>query len=166
MNLQTPRLNIREISNQDLEHLPQILADPQVMLYSTVGVHNREQIRAYIKNCLQQYQIPGYGTRAIVDNLTNEFIGICGLHKQNLDGRELSHLNYRLAVKHQGKGYAGEAVNALLTMAKNTLGLECVSALIEPENLASVKVVCRQGFDYNHSSTFRGFKVDVYQITL
>ncbi|WP_236702615.1 GNAT family N-acetyltransferase [Thalassomonas actiniarum] len=164
--LQTPRLKIREISSQDLDNLPRVLADPQVMLYSTVGVHNREQIQAYIENCQQQYLIPGYGTRAIVDKVTNEFIGICGLHKENLDDRALTHLNYRLAVKHQGKGYASEAVNGLLTMAKDTLNLDCVSALIEPENRASVNVVTRQGFDYRNTTSFRGFKVDVYQIKI
>ena len=136
------------------------------MQYSTVGVHDREQIQAYINNCRQHYQVAGYGTRAIFHTLTNDFIGVCGLHKQSLDGRELTHLNYRLAVKHQGKGYATEAVEGLLAMAKNTLRLNCISALIEPENIASVNLARRLGFGHSYSTRLRGFAVDVYQMEI
>ena len=71
-----------------------------------------------------------------------------------------------LGSKSQGKGYAAEAVLGLLEYAKNTLNIETVSALIEPENVSSIKVVTRSGFTFKEKSSFHGFDVNLYQISI
>ena len=49
--VETERLSIRQITNEDAINLSKVLADPIVMEYSTVGVHSEEQIYDYITNC-------------------------------------------------------------------------------------------------------------------
>jgi len=164
--VETERLCIRKITNADAQELSKVLADPIVMKYSTVGVHCEEQILAYIANCQKQYSVNGYGHWAIYDSSNSEFIGVCGLNKHKIDSAEVIHINYRLATNQQGKGYAIESVLGILDFAKNSLKLKAIYALIEPENTSSVKVVNRTGFQYIKASTFRGFKIDVYQVIL
>nr|WP_283108392.1 GNAT family N-acetyltransferase [Shewanella electrodiphila] len=164
--VETERLSIRQITDADAEELSKVLADSAVMKYSTVGVHSEQQIKAYIVNCQQQYDLTGYGHWAIYNSATSEFVGVCGLNKHKIDSGEVVHINYRLAANQQGKGYAVESTLGVLGLAKHTLQLEVVHALIEPENTSSIKVVNRTGFKFIGSSLFRGFEIDVYQVML
>ena len=164
--VETERLSIREITQDDAQALANVLADPVVMKYSTVGVHSTEQIIDYIANCQKQYALNGYGHWAIYNTDSGEFVGVCGLNKHDLDSNDVIHINYRLATNQQGKGYAVEATLGILDFAKNSLKHNVIHALIEPENTSSVNVVNRTGFEFVKSSLFRGFNIDVYHVIL
>jgi len=164
--VETERLCIRQITNEDAKNLSKVLADPVVMQYSTVGVHTEEQINDYIANCKKQYDLNGYGHWAIFNSVTDDFVGVCGLNKHKVDSDDVIHINYRLATDQQGKGYAVESTYGVLDFAKKSLNLNAVHALIESENVSSVKVVNRTGFQFIKSSVFRGFEIDIYQVAL
>jgi len=164
--VETERLCIRQITNEDAKNLSKVLADPIVMQYSTVGVHTKEQIYEYIANCKNQYDLNGYGHWAIYHSITGEFVGVCGLNKHKVDTDDVIHINYRLATDQQGKGYAVESTFGVLDFAKNCLKLKTIHALIESANISSVKVVNRTGFQFIKSSVFCGFKIDIYQVAL
>ena len=121
--VETERLYIRQITNEDAKNLSKVLADPVVMQYSTVGVHTEQQIYDYIANCNIQYDLNGYGHWAIYNSITDEFIGVCGLNKHKVDTDDVIHINYRLATDQQGKGYAIESTLAVLDFAKKFLKL-------------------------------------------
>jgi len=162
----TKRLYVRQITSEDAKDLSKVLADPLVMQYSTVGVHSQEQIYDYIANCKKQYDLNGFGHWAVYNSVNHEFVGVCGLNKHKVEADEIIHINYRLAADQQGKGYAVESVFGVLDFAKNHLKLSAIHALIESVNVSSVKVINRTGFKFVKSSEFRGFNVDVYQVTL
>jgi len=159
-------LYVRQITSEDAKDLSKVLADPLVMQYSTVGVHSQEQIYDYIANCKKQYDLNGFGHWAVYNSVNHEFVGVCGLNKHKVEADEIIHINYRLAADQQGKGYAVESVFGVLDFAKNHLKLSAIHALIESVNVSSVKVINRTGFKFVKSSEFRGFNVDVYQVTL
>ncbi|WNC68807.1 GNAT family N-acetyltransferase [Thalassotalea nanhaiensis] len=163
---ETERLCIRQITNEDAKNLSKVLADPEVMRYSTVGVHTEKQIYDYIDNCKKQYDLTGYGHWAIYNCITDEFVGVCGLNKHQVDSDDVIHINYRLATDQQGKGYAVESTLGVLDFAKRILKINAVYALIEPENTSSVNVVNKTGFQFIKSSVFRGFAIDIYQVVL
>jgi len=164
--VETKRLSIRQITNADANDLSKVLADPKVMQYSTVGVHTEEQIHDYIANCKNQYSLNGFGHWAVYNSVTNEFVGVCGLNKHKIDADDIIHISYRLATEHQGQGYAVESTLGILNFAKNSLTFNAIHALIEPDNISSIKVVKSTGFQFIKSSSFRGFKIDVYQVIL
>jgi ribosomal-protein-alanine N-acetyltransferase len=164
--VETERLCIRQITNDDAKNLSKVLADPAVMQYSTVGVHTEEQIHDYIANCKKQYDLNGYGHWAIFNAITDDFVGVCGLNKHKVDNDNVIHINYRLATDQQGNGYAVESTFGVLDFAKKSLNLKVVHALIESANISSVKVVKKTGFQFMKSSVFRGFEIDIYQVSL
>lgn len=154
MLFETDRLVMSKISNDDAENLATVLSSPEVMKYSTVGIHTEKQILAYIANCQQQYLANGYGHWAVYRKEDNAFVGVCGLNNHQVDSEDVIHINYRLANEYQGKGYAVESTLAVLAFAKKVLKIESVSALIESDNVSSVKVVNRTGFVFAKAQYF------------
>jgi len=162
----TKRLTIRQITQTDAHDLAKVLADPNVMKFSTVGVHTQKQIVDYIDNCKKQYLLKGYGHWAIYNSISGNFIGVCGLNKHSVGTDDLIHINYRLTPEQQSKGYAIESILGVLNFAKKSLKLTTLYALIEPANINSVKVVDRTGFNFLKSSVFRGYNIDIYEVIL
>ena len=152
---QTQRLTIREISSTDIDDLSNILSDAQVMKYSTIGVHSPTQIVKYIENCVHSYKKNGYGHWGIFLNKDNTLIGICGLNQHLLDNKQVTHINYRLAIKHHGKGFATEAVRAVLQFSKNKLLLNPIFSLIDSSNSASIRVAEACGFVFEKKALFQ-----------
>lgn len=60
------------------------------------------------------------------------------------DGRQ-AMIGYSLARRHQGRGYATEAVRGLLGFAFGAAGLHRVTAIVDPRNRASVALLERLG---------------------
>lgn len=163
MIFKTERLFVREFVVQDAQALNSVLADPEIMKYSVVGVHSPEQIYQYIEKCQTNYRRSSFSQWGIFLETTNEFIGICGLNCHPINGQDTLHINYRLAAKFHGKGFATEAIDGLLTYCYEQLNLENISALIDPDNIASLNVIKRLNFQKQYSAELLGFNVDVYQ---
>ncbi len=162
--METDRIKIREINNNDLIDLRLVLSDPEVMKYSIKGVHSDSEIQKYIDNCQKQYKAAGYGQWGLFSKRDNIFIGICGLNSHMVENNDLLHVSYRLVPNHQGKGFASEATTALIYFCKQELNLETISVLIDPNNEPSLKVAKRVGFAFHKKSIIQGFNIDIYQI--
>ena len=160
--LETDRLILRQVQVGDCVDLASVLADPEVMKYSLKGIHSKEQIAEYVTNTRNTYKEKGFG-QWVVATKAGEFVGICGLNQHLIEGEELTHIMYRLALKQQGKGYATEVAKAVVDYANFGLSISRVYALIEPENVASLAVLNRVGFNRYKEATFGGVKVTVYQ---
>ena len=59
---------------------------------------------------------------------------------------ESAYLGYSVSERHNGRGYATEAVRQVLAVAFEELGLHRVQAAVMPINLASIRVLEKAGF--------------------
>ncbi len=164
MITETDRLIIRKIELQDASQLEPILGDPLVMKYSLKGALDVNGITQLLKKNLTDYEHYGYGIWGIILKETGEFVGIAGLLSQVIDHKSYVELAYRLAHKHWSHGFAAEAANGVKEYAFKILGIEKLISIIEPTNVASVKVAQRVGMTKLKSARFHGFDVDVYHI--
>lgn len=62
----------------------------------------------------------------------------------NADGS--AEIGYGISEEYQGKGYAAEAVSAMVGWAFKQPGVNCVTAETEADNIASQKVLSKAGF--------------------
>lgn len=70
------------------------------------------------------------------------------------------------APRAHGKGYAGEALGAILTWLKEVRGIsECV-CIIAPENKPSIRLAERHGFRLRDTLTMNHKSVIFYHLTL
>lgn len=75
---------------------------------------------------------------------TNELIGDCALHTL-LDEPRIVEIGFTLSSRYQGKGYAREAICALLDYLFHTLGKHKVIAFTDVRNDKSIAVLERVG---------------------
>ncbi len=83
---------------------------------------------------------------ALFNKKTGEYLGNCGVGNFVRSLTQSAFLGYSLFNNHWGKGYAEEAVNALIDIAFNDHKLHRVVAGIESGNKKSIRLVKKLGF--------------------
>jgi RimJ/RimL family protein N-acetyltransferase len=156
--LTTERLFIRTFHILDIEPLYRIFCDEEVMRYSD-GVHTKEWVQDWLHTCLKQdYQTRGFGPYAITEQVSRTVIGYCGLFSfPNVNGQPEIEIGYRLVKSAWGQGYATEAAGAVRNHAFSMLGIKRLIAMIDPANVASIRVAEKIGMHYEQSILFPGY---------
>lgn len=147
MILNTHRLLLREIQIDDGTALNAIESNEQVTRYQTFDPRTPEDTRAHIQRAIkQQSDSPRlFYDLAIVLLDSKTLIGRCGLGMFRPEHFEAG-IWYELGIEHWGKGYASEAVSALLPFVFNELRLHRLVADCDPRNEASCRLVRKLGF--------------------
>lgn len=84
------------------------------------------------------------GSYKIYDRSTDEFIGLGHLTLDE-EKSEVAEIGYMIKPEHWGKGYGSEIANVLIEKAKKS-ALKTLKAIIDPDNIASRKILIKQGF--------------------
>jgi RimJ/RimL family protein N-acetyltransferase len=144
--LTTPRLRLRWLTLDDAEGLLSIFSNPEVTRYwSTEPWTSIEQARESIEQSLAGYA-DGSGLRFAIELLEQSgIVGTASLHKF-VDGSRRCEIGYALARPYWAQGYVGEALRAALDYGFRELHLNRVEADIDPNNIASGRVLERLGF--------------------
>lgn len=154
----TERLRIRHLHIGDIAALCQLFADPEVMRYGD-GPQTRTWVEAWVRTALARYhQDWGFGPYAVTLRATGALIGYCGLcYFDDVNGRPEVEIGYRLIRSVWGRGYASEAAQAVTTYATTTLGITRLIAIIDPSNVASIRVAHKLGMHYEADVMFDGY---------
>lgn len=136
----------------------QVFGDPEVMRFGD-GVQSREWVEAWLRTCLERYyQTWGFGPYAVVTKQNQSVIGYCGLFFfPDVNGQPEVEIGYRFRRSAWGHGYATEAVRAVRDYAFYTLGMKRLIAIIDPSNIASIRVATKIGMHYENEVMFEGY---------
>lgn len=142
--LTTPRLLLRETTPKDVDAFLSIYSDPAITRY-TEALYPREEEIAYTRDYIRNmYEFYGFGIWTVIERSTGVIIGRAGLTMR--EGYEDPELGYVIGTPWQNKGYATEALRAILTYAKEELGLDTLRALVKPDNKKSRHLLEKLGF--------------------
>ena len=160
--LQTPRLTIRTFERDDADVWIAMVSDPEVRRFLPPGpVPTVETFERALESRIAMEREIGYAMWAVDDRTTGTFIGQCGIRPANsMDesaGSEID-LAYHLARVAWNKGYATEAATAVLAHGLGPLGLDCIMAVVVPENVGSWRVMEKAGMHYEGLADYHGLK--------
>lgn len=142
--LQTERLVLRMLREDDFEQYAAMLADAEVMRYLGDGQpRTREDAWRQMAMILGHWQLRGYGLWAVEEEATGRLAGRVGFF--NPEGWPGFELGWTLAREFWGRGYATEGARRALRYAFDEMGREHVISLIRPGNGPSVRVAERLG---------------------
>lgn len=112
MILETERLYLREMTDDDFDALYAILADSDIMQHYPY-TFDESRVRNWISRNRERYIRDGFGLWAVCLSDSGEMIGDCGLTLQTIDGQQLPEIGYHIRKDRQQRGYAREAAAAV-----------------------------------------------------
>ncbi|MGE5642803.1 MAG: GNAT family N-acetyltransferase [Byssovorax cruenta] len=155
--VKTERLILRYFEPIDSEAMMDVFGDAEVMRFGD-GVQTREWVEAWLRTCLENYQRRGFGPYAVVEQSTGDVIGYCGLfYFPDMHGQPEIELGYRLRRAAWGQGYATEAARLVRDYAFHTLHIKRLIALIDPDNVPSIRVAEKIGMHYESEVMLEGY---------
>lgn len=143
--LETERLYLRQFEEEDADILQSIFSDAETMKYYPAPF-SLQQTQDWIKRNQERYIKDGFGLWGVCLKETNELIGDCGLVKQIVDGETEIEIGYHINRKYWAKGYATEAAQGCKEYGFYQLGFDKLISIIDPENIASIRVAEKNGF--------------------
>jgi RimJ/RimL family protein N-acetyltransferase len=144
-HLQTPRLELRPMTPDDLVPLHAVLSDPVSMRFYPAPF-DLDGTRAWIARTQDRYERDGFGLLTVVERATGEVIGDCGPTVQDVDGDALVELGWHIRRDRQGLGFATEGGAACRDEAWRVITPERLISLIRFENVPSWSVARALGF--------------------
>lgn len=142
---ETKRMIIREQTVDDVCDLYEIYDDPEVIRFTESLYEDRDEEIKYMKDYIdKQYRFFEYGIWALVDKKTQKLIGRAGISDR--EGYSISEIGYVIRKEYRNKGYAGEALNAILSYAAEELNMNEMQAFTLPENAAGIHLLKRLKF--------------------
>ena len=144
MILETPRLYLRELNQEDYTDLCAILQDEETM-YAYEGAFDDGEVQEWLDNQLGRYEKWGFGLWAVILKENGRFIGQCGLTMQPWKGGEVLEIGYLFCRSFWHQGYAAEAARGCKKYAFEVLHAAEVCSIIRDTNTASQRVAIRNG---------------------
>jgi len=161
--IETERLTLRELSQDDLDFVATMLGDPDVMRYYP-KVLTRDESAGWISKQLERYAQDGHGLWLVSLITSGEPVGQVGLARQHVDEGHEQEIGWLLHRPYWGHGFATEAAQAVRDHAFATLGEPYVISLIRPINEASQRVAQRIGMTVHRRTMFHGYEHDVWRV--
>ncbi len=144
--LRTDRLVIRRFRTEDAVTFAAYRSDPDVARYQDWDSCTQQEADDFVREMAGTH--PGVAGEwfqfAIADVESDEHLGDVGLGVDAINASR-AELGFTLATKHQGKGYATEAVERVIAYAFEQLGAEAVFAVADARNDASIALLERIG---------------------
>ncbi|HTD10901.1 MAG TPA: GNAT family N-acetyltransferase [Steroidobacteraceae bacterium] len=149
--LKTERLVLRQLGSDDALFILRLLNEPSWLEnIGDKGVRTAADAQRYIETGpVEMYGRLGFGLYQVRLTLSDVPIGLCGLLKR--ETLKDVDLGFAFFPEFWGNGYAREAAAAVLSYARNTLGLARIVAITAPNNDPSRKVLEKLGFELERS---------------
>ena len=164
--LRTERLILRPLSLDDWEAYAAAWADPRMTAF--IGGQPRTRTESWGKflQSIGLWPLFGYGYWSFVDRESGAFLGNGGLASFERGLSELTgypEAGWAFVPDAWGKGLATEAMAAVLAWADETLGHKEIRCIIDPDNIASLRVAAKLGFQAMGEVEFPPGKTGVYR---
>jgi len=166
--VETERLRLRGHTLDDFAHTRALWANAAVMQHMGGKPQTLEESWARLLRYVGHWPLLGFGYWLVEERETGEFVGEVGFadFKRDIEPAlgPIPELGWVLAPAKQGNGYATEAAQAALGWARKHFGSGSFACIINPENLPSIKVARKCGFEERHLGTYKGRPVLIFKL--
>lgn len=162
--IHTMRLMLRPLKHKDAEDLFNYRSDAITNKFQCWIPGSIEDVYEFIGKVSPEINISGnWFQLAIIHNKSQIFIGDLGLHFLEKT-KDQVEIGITIAKAFHGRGFAAEAMTAVINYIFDELNKCKVIGSVDPENMQSVKLLERLGFrkeaHYNKSLLVNGNWVD------
>ena len=158
--LETERLILRPHRREDFEALHAMWTHPSVYKYISGQPSTREQSWARLLRCAGMWQLIGYGFWAMEEKASGRFVGELGFgnFEREMEPRfgDTPEMGWVLAPEIHGKGFGSEALARVVAWGDRFFTLDTARCIISPDNVASLRLAAKAGFEKLVQTTYIG----------
>ncbi|MGG4398079.1 GNAT family protein [Paenibacillus thiaminolyticus] len=144
--LQTERFLLRAMEERDCSDIMELYSDEEVVRYTPLEPFQSLQDVIREWNWHQSIFAEQSGVRWVIEDTSSaKVIGTCGFLQYEKTHRRVE-LGYDLAPPYWGRGVMTEVAQRVLAFGFRDIGVNRVEAKIDPENIASERLLLRLGF--------------------
>ncbi|MDO5521713.1 MAG: GNAT family N-acetyltransferase [bacterium] len=144
MQLETSRLLLRELTQDDFAELYKILSDKETMEHYP-NPFSKDKVRGWIDWNINNYKTFGFGLFAVVLKENGQMIGDCGITMQTINGRVRPEIGYHINKNYQNKGYATEAAIKCRDFIFENTTFQTIYTYMKYTNVGSYSVAIKNG---------------------
>ena len=153
--LETDRLRLRPVREDDAEAVFAAVSDPAVTQYLSWHEHFRlSESIAFVRWVIGESAEGRPAQWAMETRADGRFIGLCGIVAVE-PKHHRAEIGYWLGRRDWGQGYMTEALRETIRHGFDDLGMFRIEGFCLPENLASARVMERAGM--THEGTLRHY---------
>jgi RimJ/RimL family protein N-acetyltransferase len=162
--IKTRRLQLRTWTIYDAPDALAFWADFEVMKFIGSGrtLGDLDTVRHAILRAIAAQQSQGFCLWPVVEMSSGHLIGCSGFHA--VEASSDLELAIHFARACWGNGYATEAATACVEYAFKTLGASRIVASTHPENVASIRVLEKVGFESAKTKRYGGVDEQFYEL--
>jgi RimJ/RimL family protein N-acetyltransferase len=157
--VETTRLKLRGHRAEDLAACLPLWNDPIVTRFIGGRPYTQEEVWQRVQRYAGSWVLLGHGFWVIEEKAGGRLVGEIGIMDARRemdppfgDDRELG---WALLPEVHGKGYASEALAAVLDWERGAFNAPCLVALIDPDNASSIKLAEKYGFRERVRSVYK-----------
>lgn len=133
------------LSKDDFQYFFKLVSNEKIMGMNYGRVFSVEEAKKCYEGLLEKGRKgESFGGFKVFENSTNTFIGLGALLVN--DNFTEGEVEYSLLPEYWGKGYGSEIVKNLLKKVEEIKGMQRATAIIDPNNIASKKILLKNGF--------------------
>ena len=145
--LSSERLVFRRLSEKDVIEVFELRSNPETMKYIPRPLlTNITEALSHIKMINDKIDSNLDINWAVTEKESDKCIGIMGFYNSEHENHK-TELGYMILPEYHNRGYVSEAVKTLLTFAFDELNFNSIQAIIDPENIASERVLQKNKFE-------------------
>lgn len=148
----TERLELRPHRLEDVEEWHTLVSTPRIIRYMSWPKRDYAAARRHLRDRTRHtrlWQADDFFALAVTHD--ERLIGDVSLRLRSVNSEMRAvEVGWVLAPEQQGKGYATEAVRAILDLAFEEVGARMAMAVIDEANASSLALARRLGFDEVH----------------
>jgi RimJ/RimL family protein N-acetyltransferase len=158
--LETPRLTLRAHRLEDFETYAALWGNEDVVRFIGGSPSTPEHTWARLLRAAGHWHHFGFGFLIIEEKQSRRVIGEAGFHEAKRDMKPsiegTLETGWLLSPDQHGKGYALEALQALIAWGEQSFPAMTMTAIINPENQLSLKLAAKLGFQEFARSEYHG----------
>src|SRR5579859_4261730 len=164
--LETERLTLRGHRLNDFAACAAMWADPVVTRHIGGRPLDKDESWTRLLRYVGHWALLGFGYWVVEERATGLFIGEAGFadYKRNVQSwpEGAPEIGWVFVTRSHGKGYATEAVRAVVAWGDEHFGARQTGCIIQPENLASIRVAEKCGYRKSQEVMHKGHATVIF----
>ena len=156
------RIYLERLMRQDFKSFYALTGNEKVMAMITERALTKEEALKKFNFFLENNELhKSFGSFKVFDSASSKFLGFAKLEITK-EKPEEAELGYMLLPEFWGRGLGDEIAKLLLEVAKSDPNLKRVYAITDPDNIASRKILLKNGFVSEEVGEIDGLPSEVF----